>query len=211
MTLVFPRADILAGLRFQTSTPPIVPLWRQEISRTAGGVTVVKDLGPLLWQVSYVTERLLHDAAGALEADLLSLANGGQAFIGHDPRRVAPASNKTAPLLGVTVHSVQANRLALRLTGLPAAFVVTKGDWVSINDGINLHLLRAVETVVAAGTGLSPWFEVRPGLRPGISVGQPVTLRFAPALFSVDPGTVDRNPSGRIHDTVSWTATQVIL
>lgn len=211
MTLTFPRADILTGLQFAVSTPRIKPLWRQEISRTAGGVTLVKDLGPLLWQVSYVTQPLLHDDAGKVEADLLSLENGGQLFLGYDPARPFPASDKASLLTGVTVHSIRADRLALRLTGLPAAFVTTKGDWISIDDGTNRHLLRAVETTTAAGTGLSAWFEVRPGLRPSIVAGQPVTLRYAPALFMVDPGSVERAPERRLRDTVSWTATQVIV
>ncbi|MDN5786908.1 hypothetical protein [Pseudorhodobacter sp.] len=210
MSLTFPRADILTGLQFQVSTPRIKPLWRQEMSRTAGGVTLVKDLGPLLWQVSYLTRRLLRDRAGEVETDLLTLENGGQLFIGYDPARPFPASDKVSVLSGVTVNVIHADRLALRLSGLPPAFVLTKGDWVSIDDGTNLHLLRAAETVTAAGTGLSPWFEVRPGLRPSIIAGQPVTLRYAPALFMVDPGSVERNADGRLYDTVSWTATQVI-
>lgn len=210
MTVVFPRTDILSGLHFQTQTPRIRPLLRQETSRTAGGVTIVKNIGPLLWQVSYLTVPMERDHAGEVEADLLTLENGGQLFEGYDPARPFPASDRVSALTGVTVHSIRADRLALRLTGLPAAFVTTKGDWLSIDDGTNLHLLRAVETTTAAGTGLSAWFEVRPGLRPSIAVGQPVKLRYASARFMVDPGSVERSPAGGLHDTVSWTATQVI-
>jgi hypothetical protein len=211
MSLSFPRTDILTGLEFPASTPRIKPLWRQEMSRTAGGVTLIKNLGPLLWQASYLTAPMLRDRAGEVEADLLTLENGGQLFEGYDPARPFPASDKVSPLTGVTIYSIRADRLALRLTGLPAAFVLTKGDWLSIDDGTNLHLLRAVETVTTAGTGLSPWFEVRPGLRPAILVGNPVTLRYAPARFMVDPGSVQREPSGGLLDSISWTATQVIV
>lgn len=210
MTLSFPRTDILSGLTFPASTPRIKPLWRQEISRTAGGVTRVKNMGPLLWQASYLTVPMLRDDAGALEADLLTLENGGQLFEGYDPARPFPASDRTSALTGITVHSIRNDRLAMRLTGLPAAFVLTKGDWLSIDDGTNLHLLRAVETVTAAGTGLAPWFEVRPGIRPAIEAGDPVKLRYAPARFMVDPGSVERAPHGGLMDTISWTATQVI-
>ena len=210
MTLAFPRTDILSGLRFQAQTPRIRPLWRQETSRTAGGVTLVKDLGPLLWGASYLTVSMPRDQAGEVETDLLTLENGGQLFEGYDPARPFPASDKQSPLTGVTLHSIRADRLALRLTGLPAAFVTTKGDWLSIDDGANLHLLRAVETTIAAGTGLSSWFEVRPGLRPSIAAGQLVKLRYAPARFMIDPGSVERSSTGGLNDTVFWTATQVI-
>ncbi|TYB83971.1 hypothetical protein [Oceaniovalibus sp. ACAM 378] len=210
MSLTFPRTDILAGLQFKTSTPRIAPLWRQETSRTAGGVTLVKNMGPLLWQASYLTVPMRRDRAGEVEADLLTLENGGQLFEGYDPARPFPASDKTSPLTGITIHSIRTDRLALRITGLPASFVLTKGDWLSINDGTNLHLLRAVETTTAAGTGLSAWFEVRPSIRPAIAVGNPVALRYAPARFMVDPGSVQRSPNSGLHDTISWTATQVI-
>lgn len=210
MAISFPRTDILDGLQFQASTPRIKPMWRQEMSRTAGGVTLVKNMGPLLWQASYLTAPMLRDRVGEVEADLLTLENGGQLFEGYDPARPFPASDSANALAGVTVHSIRADRLAMRLTGLPAAFVLTKGDWLSIDDGSNLHLLRAVETVTAAGTGLAPWFEVRPGIRPAIATGDPVKLRYAPARFMVDPGSVERVSVGGLHDTVSWSATQVI-
>lgn len=211
MTLVYPRTDLLTGLGFQVATPRIKPLWRQEISRTAGGVTLVKELGPLLWQVSYITGPLERAAASALEAKLLSLQNGGQLFEGYDPAQPYPAHSKTAVLAGVTVNDIRADRLALRLKGLPAAFVITAGDWISIDDGTNLHLLRMVETGTASGAGLSPWLEMRPGLRPTIVANNSVKLRFAPARFMVDPGSVERVAVDGRQDTLSWTGTQVIL
>ena len=122
MTLSFPRSDILTDLKFLVSTPRIKPLWRQEISRTAGGVTIVKELGPLLWQVSYVTKWMLRDEAGAVEADLLSLENGGQLFEGYDPARPFPAADQTSALTGITVASIRSDRLALSLSGLPGGF-----------------------------------------------------------------------------------------
>jgi len=210
MTLTFPRTDILAGLKFPASTPRIKPMWRQEISRTAGGVVTVKDLGPLLWKASYLTTPMERDQAGEVEADLLTLENGGQLFEGYDPARPFPASDKVSALTGVTVNSIRVDRLALRLSGLPANFVTTKGDWLSIDDGTNLHLIRAVETTTAAGTGLSAWFEVRPGLRASITTTMPVKLRYAPARFMVDPGSVDRSTVNGVHDAVAWSATQVI-
>lgn len=206
MTLTFPRTDILDGLHFPASTPRFKPLWRQEISRTAGGVTRVKDMGPLLWNASYLTVPMPRLKAGEVEADLLSLDNGGLLFKGYDPARPFPASDSTAALTGVTVRAVRGDRRALSLTGLPAGFTLTKGDWVSVDDGSNLHLLQAVETI----TG-STWFEVRPGVRADIAAGDAVTLRYASAYFMVDPGSVERADVSGLHDTVSWTATQVFI
>lgn len=211
MTLTFPRTDILAGLQFQASTPRIKPMWRQEASRTAGGVTLVKNLGPLLWQATYLTEPMMRDAAGEVEADLLSLENGAQLFEGYDPARPFPASDSTSPLANVKVNARATDRLRVGLNGLPPFFKVSRGDWVSVDDGQNLLLVRVVEESVAASSGICPMFEVRPALRPTVEIGMPVKLRYAPARFMVDPGSVERAPFGRLMDTVSWTATQVIV
>jgi hypothetical protein len=166
----------------------------------------VKELGPLLWHVSYMTVPMPRNEAAELEADLLSLENGGQLFLGYDPAHPFPSASSTLPLTGITVRSVQATRRGLSLTGLPVGFTLTKGDWISIAEGTNRHLLRVLENA----TG-SQMFEVSPGVRPAIGAGQAVTIRYAPGLFMVDPGSVQRGDASGLHDVVSWTATQVIL
>jgi hypothetical protein len=210
MSLTFPKTNLLAGLRPAPDSVPFRPLWRQEISRTAGGETLVKELGPLLWQAKYTLVPLLSDAADALETDLLTLDGGAQLFEGYDLLRPLPASDKVSLLAAVAVLAIQADRKALRLTGLPAAFVVSRGDWLSIDDGTNLHLLRCVETVTADAAGLSPFFEVRPAVRQAVAPQDPVTLRFACARFMLDKDSMSRASKGQRHATIAFSATQVI-
>lgn len=211
MTLSFPRTDLLTGVGLSSQSRAFEPLRRMESSRTASGVTLVRDLGPLLWRGYWRTLPMPSGEAAALEADLLSLDGGLQLFEGYDPRNPLPASDKVSALAGVTVSSIRADRLGLRMASLPAGFVVTRGDWLSIDDGTNLHLHKVVETVTADGAGLSPMFEVRPVIRAGVTATDPVTLRFAPARFMVEAGSIERVPQGGCHEAVSWSAVQVIV
>ncbi len=208
MPLIFPKTDLIPPLALHDGR--IYPRWRQEHSTTTGGETLLKDLGPMLWGASYQTIPLLEHDALDLETDLLTLQGGINLFRGYDPRRAVPLGDNQSLLTGVTVHSIRADRLALRLTGLPADFVTSKSDYLSIDDGINLHLLRTATGSVADGAGLSQEFEVRPFVHPSILVGQPVTLRYPCANFMLEKDSVSVDRSGSSRRAVSFTAIQVL-
>lgn len=210
MSLSFPRTDILTNLPLATHTEPFRAMWRQEVSRTANGRTIVKDVGPLLWRAQYSTVPLRTAVAGQVEADLLSLGGGVELFHGYDPRHPFPASDKVSTLTGVTVTQISGDRRSLKIGGLPSSFVLTKGDWISINDGTNLHLLKVLETVTASG-GVTPFFDVTPGVRAAITTGDTVKLRYASARFQIEPDSLVRSPHGGLHESVSFSALQVIL
>lgn len=209
MSLTFPRTDILSGLEFVTSTPAFKPLWRMEMSRTANGVAVYKELGPLLWVGSWQTKPMDADLAGSLEADLLSLDAGINLFEGYDPRRTTPASDSSSSLGSVTVHTISGDRYSLRINGVTSSFVLTKGDWLSIDDGTNLNLVQCVETVTASG-GLTPLFEIRPSARAAVNTSDPVVLRYAPARFQLDRNSVKRTHVSGLLEAVAFSAVQVL-
>lgn len=208
MALVFPKTDLIPALSIHDGR--VFPRWRQEHSTTSGGEVLLKDLGPMLWGASYQTIPLPEQDALDLETDLLTLQGGINLFRGYDPRRAVPLSDSQSALSGVTVHSVRADRLALRLTGLPAGFEVSKSDYLSIDDGENLHLVRAATGGVADGVGLSPEFEVRPFLRPSVAAGQSVTLRYPCANFMLEKGSVSVDRAGPSRRAISFTAIQVL-
>lgn len=210
MSLTFPRTDILDGLTFSAETPPFKPMWRQEISRTAGGVTLVKNMGPMLWQANYVTPPLTIERAGEVEADLLSLQGGIELFEGYDPRHPLPASDKVSALSGVTVSFISPNRERMQIDGLPVGFALSKGDWLSVDDGANLHLIKVVEAETADGTGETGQFTVAPFVHALIETGDAVTLRYPCARWMIEKDSVQRIPRGALHDAISFSAVQVI-
>lgn len=211
MAITFPRTDILDGLQFSAETQPFKPMWRQERSRTAGGVTLVKSVGPMLWQANYVTVPMTTARAGEVEADLMSLQGGVHLFEGYDPRHPLPASDKVSALSGVEVYAVIGDREGITLANLPSGFVITRGDWISIDDGTNLHLLKVLETQTANAFDRLYDLAVAPYVHPSIDVGQQVTLRYPCARWMIEADTVQRTPRGALHEVISFSATQVIV
>ncbi|MGK7653146.1 hypothetical protein ACSQ76_12245 [Roseovarius sp. B08] len=208
MTIQFPRTDIIDGLKIVDGA--LQPMWRHDYSASPAR-TIVKDLAPMLWRATYRTAPMSHDEAAEIEADLLTLQGGVKLFEGYDPRRPLPLDNAEDALDGVTVFVISPDRLRLRLTGVPVGFKMTKGDYVSIDDGTNLFLIRAATTApIANAAGESGWFDIAPALHPSITVGMPVTLRFPCARFMLDPGGVSRQATGIFEETISISATQVI-
>lgn len=209
MALVFPKSDLIQGLKLRDGW--IMPQWRQESSTTAGGQSILKDMGPMLWAAFYETAAMSRDDAIDVETDLMTLQGGINLFEGYDPRRALPKSDDQSILAGVTLNAIRSDRQAVRLTGLPAGFEVSKSDYLSINDGLNLHLLRAATSAVASSTGLSGWFEVRGALRAGVEVGQLVNLRYPCARFMIEKDTISRQRVSERNDAISFSAIQVIL
>lgn len=208
MALIFPKTDLMNGLRFADGG---FRLQRSvEVSRTRGGQRIERDLAPEFWRAQYLTVPMLHDAALELETDLLTLTGTNNAFDGFDPVRPLPLADTGAAIDGVTVHAIRADRLALRLTGLPAAFSIAKADGLSINDSAGLHYHRAAQAGVASAQGLSPWLDVRPALRPQVAVGMSVVLRWPCARLAVAPNSVVRQRVDPMFATVSWQADQVL-
>jgi hypothetical protein len=209
MALTFPKTNLIQPLKLRDGA--VDPMWRQETSTTSGGSSLLKDLGPMLWRASYQTVAMDRSAALDLETDLMTLRGGINLFEGYDPRRADPAQAGVADLSAVTVHSIRADRTALRLAGLPVGFVTSKSDYLSIDDGVNLHLLRVALGGVADAGGVSAWLEILPFVRPSIVPGQPVVMREACARFMIEKESLSRQRVSQVHDAISFTALQVLL
>lgn len=204
----FPKVDLIRNMPLRSGR--LVPLWRQERSVQASGAVLMKDLGPMLWRAHYATIPLSKVEAMDLEAELMSLEGGLQMFEGFDPRRALPLSDPTSELNGVTVSSVRADRKAFRLSGLPSGFEVSKSDFLSIDDGANLHLLRALSSATANASGVTGDIEVAPFVRSSIVSGMPVVLRYPCARFMLEPDSVSSDLAGGQRYSISFSALQVI-
>lgn len=203
--------------------PDAVPLrlhHRQEASRTAGGETIVKDLGDPLWVGEYVTEPL-STREGAdrdpldFEAILRSLDGGIRQFEAGDLRRPYPRAHLTGNFTDdAYISAVQAGGGAIRINGCDSGFTVSRGDFFEFDhpDGTRaLH--QAVEGAVASGGGLTGFFEVRPYVREaGLFLSPAVTVRFKQpmGLFALVPGSVQSEMRGGLHTVVKFQAVQSV-
>lgn len=210
MSLTYPRTDLLAGVSFSPRSKPFQPMWRTESSRTAGGVTRIASLGPMLWRGNWMTVPVPVAEAMRIEAGLISLGGGVNLFEGHDPRHPAPAADDGTMFAGLTVHAISGDRRELRINGLPANFTMSAGDWVSVNDGTNLHLLRLLEGGDSNLSLITPFLTVEPALRDTILVGNALSVRQASARWQIERDSVVRSPVGHSFETVAWSAIQVI-
>jgi len=207
MSLTFPR-DMTSDQCWDEHSFRLVH--RQEFSRTAGGETQGKDLGPPLWAATFESYPLMQAEAEALEADLQTLGGVVRSF--HvTPRRKEPSSRDGETLTGVAVASVGANNDAVSLDGLPPGFVMTAGDYIAIETAAGgRELYRLARGGSADATGVTPDLAVAPHIRPVVNAGDVVTLAPPVAEMRLQPESLQSRRVTRYRWRVSFQAIQVI-
>lgn len=168
-----------------------------ETAGTTLGQAIVNELAPRRWRAEVTLARMSWEAAEDLEATINAIGPTGT-FLLHDPKRIGPRSDPSGASLNAldpVIHTVGSDNRTLRVQGLPAGFVLSRGDMMSIpyaSAPQRRLLLQASETVAASGAGVTPLFEVRPFLRPGLAPGQTVTLVRPAAKVMFEPGSFSR-------------------
>lgn len=174
-----------------------------EVNQTAGGEIITADLAPMLWQGDVRLGTMTHAEASHADVMLDLLRPAGRMFYAYDTRRPAPLADPSGLILGSTVPTIASlisgNR-ELTLAGLPAWYVLSRGDYLAFDYGTPsrraLHKV-VTEQVQAGSTGTTGAIEVTPMIRPGASVGASVTLVRASCLARLVPNTVSKGQSIR--------------
>lgn len=154
-----------------------------EYNRTDGGEQLGADRGERLWQGEIVLGRMTRAEAGEIEVLVDLINQSGRAFHVFDSRRPAPLLDPTMTGLSgynPVIHSLYpAEPREVRISGLPPGYGLSAGDYLSFFYGSSpqrFELHRVVSAVAAAGTGITPAFEVMPAIRPGVAAGNAVTF-----------------------------------
>ncbi|MCK8779091.1 hypothetical protein M0654_03735 [Rhizobium sp. NTR19] len=168
--------------------------WRQEQSRTAGGATIVKDIGDPLWRMTAQSRVMKPNELDYWRARLASLENGLKTFRAFPKSRCFPiaypnGSWPTGASFSGTAQlaTVNANRKAIAVGGLPSGYKASVGDFLQIGTR-DLH--QVMEPATAAGGGATSQFEVRPHLWPGVVAGVQVLVKQPSCIMSIVPGSV---------------------
>lgn len=132
MAITFPY-DILAT--FPGWSVEFDLLWRQEQSRTAGGQTIVKDMGSPLWQATYQSRSMRPNELDSWRARFKLLENGLNQFYGRPTSRCYPIAYPNGSWPGNVVG--QTTRSGNFVTG-----VYTKDGAASTLTGVS-SLVRA--------------------------------------------------------------------
>lgn len=179
---------------------------RQELSRTAGGTTYGKDLGPALWAASYTSAPMPHSEAVSFEAGLNALGGVIGTFDAYDLRRPYPLQHADGNFTdSAKIASVDGTKIALK--DLPAGFKLSAGDYLSMEIAGQRVLHQIVEPVVADGDGETTEFSIRPEPWPGTAADMAVTLKRPACRMALLPNSVTTRVSGT-HTTISFQAGQ---
>lgn len=174
-----------------------------EMNQTGGGEQMTAELAPQLWKGSVKLAVMTRAEASSPDVLLDVLRRPDATFYAHDTRRPAPLADPAGAVLGATVPtiaSLPAGNREISLTGLPASYVLSRGDWLAwdYDSGRRaLHRVVAVTATASAG-GVTPAFEIAPPIRPGVSVGTAVTLIRAACKVKIATGSVVKGMSRRI-------------
>lgn len=188
--------------------------YRQEQSRTAGGVTYVKDLGDPLWTLKAQSRRLSPNVLDHWRARLKALEGGLYTFLGYSLSRVYPIAYPRGSWptggafdgVSASLASINGNRKAIAVDDLPAGFTFRVGDYLAI--GTDLH--QVLEDATASGAGLTPQFEVRPHIWPGVVAGGDDVSVYRPAcIMQMVPGSVSTDASLDGWGSVSFQGIEV--
>lgn len=189
----------MAALTFPLGVDAFAASLRQEVlsfdlnealsfTMDRGGATHEAETADRLWSGAIQIHSDTHEAATALQALANTLRYAGRSFFLYDLRRPFPSQDPTGSTLGastVQIASLNSDTRRLALKGLPASYVLSRGDYLGFTYGSSpvLYALHQVidATVTANGSGITPEFEVVPHIDPGAAVDDPATLA-RPAL-----------------------------
>lgn len=207
MAIVFPLAytfleDIFHPLAFH---PTLMP--QQMTSQQASGGVIVKDLGPPLWRADIVSRWLTQREALKAIAALNSLQGSIGTFYIYSTLLKNPQADPRGTTLGASIVKIKTVYFdGFDLKGLPAGYVISVGDRLTINS--LYHYYEVLETATADGSGNTNGFFTQPKPLPGAAVDQVVALLHPIFLAVMVPGSLKQEIQGRLTK-LSFTAQQV--
>lgn len=154
----------------------------QLITRSAGGDVMRAELGARLWRAQLDLVPQTHQGAEEIRAKMHLLRQPSASLIIRPSPCFAPACDPDGSIIAsstVLLASVNANLRDITLSGLPAAYAITAGDYLSYTygtDPVRYGFHQAVSSATANGSGVTGAFEVIPPIRPGYSIGATVRL-----------------------------------
>lgn len=195
MTLSDPRAladfqDLLKIRQFRWQ-----PRRNDQVDGQGTGELLLFELASPLWAPEITVDWMSYSEALRIEARLNSLT-GLRSFYLSNPFAPYPAADPGGTLLGassVSIATVGADNASVSLTGLPAGYALTEGDFFHVDFGANpvrRGLFQLSEPGVADITGTTPELAVFPHLWTGVTAGLAVSLAYPSAKCILVPGAI---------------------
>lgn len=187
-----------------------------EVNVTGGGEIMRSQLAPQLWVGEARMGIMTRREAASPDVLLSVLRREGATFFAYDTRRAFPQADPTGAILGASAVTVASNPnpREITLAGLPAGYVLTRGDYIAWDYGsptVRRALHRVVDaTVTANGTGTTPLFEVSPFVRPGAITGNAMLIRAACKAVILPDGVSKGSTRRTINTGMSFRLQQTL-
>lgn len=174
------------------------PMRQVQINNLGGGEILQAEIAPTLWAGSVSLAAMPKRSAARIQARLGALSAPGRSFEAYKAHQIGPDSDRMGAALAgrtIKISAFSVSALGLRLSGLPAGFDVSEGDFLSFEYDPGRGVHRAFHQVVVGGTAnaagtFSADLEVSTPIRPGAAIGAVVQLVRPSLLAVLVPGSV---------------------
>ena len=198
------------------------PIQPRNSDQMEGRRTESQSFGTPYWVASYVTRPLLRPEFGVMDAFMMQLDDNGQTFLAHDVFRPRPIAHDNGfPLSGskagggafngdAVLQSIT-NPVTIVVSGLPAGFHLSRGDYVEIRKNPLARSLHRIIAPAIANAGGVATLSIRYALDTG-NFNTSCTVHFEKpsCTMQIDPGSYDGKKSWA-NRSPSFTATEVFF
>lgn len=194
VTYPIPLASFIQKYKIRTIELDLVH--QSEMSNQASGGRYWKNLGPSYW-VATITTSMIDDVNyEEVLALLRALQITDGTFLCTNMRRRFPKLDPAGSTLGastVQINSVSSNQISLK--GLPAAYALSLGDYLSVDYGSPTEhiLFQMLEPVTANGSGVTGLFAVAPDVPAAMAVNNAVVLKNPVCQMCVIDNSIQRS------------------
>ncbi|WP_435371429.1 hypothetical protein [Mesorhizobium liriopis] len=188
--------------------------------RMEGRRTETQYVGTPWWTMSLTSEPLYERGRGIMDAFSMSAGDGGECFLAHDVWRPRPIRmDQGVPLSGTkagggafdgtaTLQSIT-NTRTIVVSGLPAGFLLSAGDYVELRmSALKRSLHRILADATASGSGVVT-LSIRYGLdTQHFTTAAVVNFEKASCVMQMDQGSY-KAPSNKSNRQASFSASEV--
>lgn len=198
------------------------PVRPRDTNRMENRRTEAQSFGTPYWVAKYTAARMTYQEFGLLDAFMMSAGDDGEVFTAYDVFRPRPILMDTGvPLSGTkaaggafngdgVLQSIT-NALTITISGLPAGFQLSPGDYVEVRKSASIRSLHRIKTAATANSSGVVTLSIKYALDLQ-NFTLPCTVHFEKpsCLMQIDPGSWSGSKSWASRSP-SFSATEVFF
>jgi hypothetical protein len=198
------------------------PVRPRDTNRMEGRRTESQSFGTPYWVAKYTTPWMETEDFGLMDAFMMSAGDDGETFLAYDAFRPRPIlQDNHKPLSGTkaaggafngdAVLQTIVSALMITVSGLPAGFKLSPGDYVEIRKSLTVRSLHRVSAFATSNGSGNCTFPIKYALDLQ-TFTLPCTVHFEKpsCIMQIDPGSWSASKSWESR-SVSFSATEVFF